>query len=229
MTAEVVIQGELRDQVGTGVSRELRRNGRVPAVIYGNGKENIYVSLPKKAANALFNTFEFKTKIVNLQINDKKFSVLPKEANLHPVTDDVEHIDFMFLDGQDKIRVNVPIYYSNSDKSLGIKRGGVLSVVFRNILVDTKANNIPEYIEISLENLVIGDVIRFSDIKFPEGVKPVEKNMKLTVAKFVGRREIKLDEEVAATAAEGETAATTTEGAAAAPAPAAAKKAEEKK
>lgn len=198
MTTELLIQGELREKCGTSTARMARRENMIPGVLYGKNQQPIHVNLPAKEVNALANTFEFKTRIIEIEVNSKRYKVLPREVNFHPVTDNVEHIDFMFLNEKDSIRVDVPIYYSNADKSVGIKRGGALNAVFRSIKVESKANNIPEYLEVNLEGTVVGDVIRFSNIKFPEGVNPVEKNMKLTVAKIVGKRSLELEAKAAA-------------------------------
>lgn len=195
MTTEVLIHGSLRDDLGSGAARSLRRQNMTPGVIYGKNQEAIHVSLPSKEINALANTFEFKTKAINIVLGDKKYKVLPKEANLHPVTDKVEHVDFLSLNDKETIRVNVPLYFSNQDKSVGIKRGGALNAVFRNIKVSAVSSSIPEYIEVSLEDTVVGDVIRFADIKFPEGVTPVEKNMQITVAKIVGKKSLQIEED----------------------------------
>jgi large subunit ribosomal protein L25 len=204
MTTDVLIQGITRESFGTGASRSLRAEKMVPGVIYGKNKDQIHVALPAKEVNALANTFEFKTRPVTLEIGGKKYKVLPKEASLHPVTDNVEHLDFIFLQDGESIRVNVPVYYSNKDKSVGIKRGGALNAIFRNIKVEAKSNNVPEFLEIDLSGTVVGDVIRFADIKFPEGVRPLEKNMQVTVAKIVGKRSM---QDPVEGAAEGEEAA----------------------
>ncbi len=194
MTTEVLIQGELRESFGSSTARAIRNKNMVPAVVYGKNKEQLHVCLPAKEVNALANTFEFKTKAVTLEINKKKYTVLPREVNLHPVTDSVEHVDFMYLSGKEKLRVDVPLYYSNKDKSVGIKRGGALNAVFRDIKVEAQADAIPEYLEIDLSKTVVGDVIRFSDISFPEGVRPIEKNMQVTVAKIVGKRSLEVQQ-----------------------------------
>lgn len=193
MTTEVLIHGELREKFGTGSARDLRRRGFVPGVIYGKNSDVMHVTLPAKKVNALANTFELKTRVVELEVNNKKHRVLPRDVNFHPVSDDVEHIDFMFLNDKETIKVDVPIYYSNADKSIGIKRGGALNAVFRSVKVRAKASAVPEYLEIDLTGTVVGNVIRFRDIKFPEGVEPVGKSMDITVAKIVGKRSLELE------------------------------------
>lgn len=193
MQAEYVLNANERPVLGTGNARALRREGYVPAVIYGKGKENLHLAISQKEVNMLFNSFEFNTTPVTIKLGKTTIKALPKDALLHPVTDQVEQIDFMFLDGAERIKVDVPVYFKGRDKSPGIKLGGVLNIVFRKIKVYADPKSIPDSIEVDLSSKVVGDSIRLRDITFPKNVTPIEKNLTLTVCKIVGKR-AKLEE-----------------------------------
>lgn len=195
MTA-VVLKANTRKASGTGSARSLRRDGMVPAVIYGKGKEELFISLTQKEVQLLQNKFTFFSTPLVVEVDGKKYNVLPKAVSLHPVTDMVEHVDFVFLDGVDTVKVKVPLLFTGRDKSVGLKRGGVFNIVQRSLEVKVSPKNIPSVIEVNIADVGIGIPVRFKDISLPANCVATIKDPNYTIAKLVGKK-VKGDEAAA--------------------------------
>lgn len=215
------IAAEPRAARGKGGARELRRAGRVPAVIYGGGKKEVNVSVNLKELTNEYNRGHFTSKIYVLDTGKEKFRVLPIDVQKHPVTDILEHADFVHVEPGSEIRVKVKVVFKNADKSPGIKRGGVLNVIRHDVELLCVENKIPKKLEIDLGSLQIGDSVHISNITLPEGARPKITNRDFTIATIVGRMKDEAEETaLLATRA----AAAAADAAKAAAAPAAAKK-----
>lgn len=214
MTDFVKFEAVARDNSGKGAARALRRDGRIPAIIYGGSEKTVMVSLPMKELNVELNKGGFRTKLVELTLNGKQLTVLPKELQKHPVTDAPEHLDFLRIGKDTIVVVAVPVKIINEDKSIGIKKGGIVNLVHRTFDFQCHPTKIPHFIEVDVSGLDIGGNLHISDLKLPEGVVPVDKT-NFTVVSLAMRVEEKEPEAVAAEAAEGAAPAA---GAAAAPA-----------
>jgi len=207
MNDALLIQGDLREQSGTGPSRSLRLAGRVPAVVYGKGQELKLFSISQKEADALYNNFQIKSAIINVKIGDASHAVLPKEFSLHPVTDSVEHVDFIFVDQATSIQIKIPVRIKGAAKSIGIKKGGLVNLVFRALPCRVSKDNIPPYIEIDITEMDIGVILTLKDITLPEGVKLLSKDLNQTLLRLTGKRKVVEEVESKEPTAEGEAAA----------------------
>jgi large subunit ribosomal protein L25 len=217
-----ILQANLRETHGKGSARSLRREGKIPGILYGKGQEPISISLFLKEVTQEYVRGRFRSRLIDIKLdNNKTVKALPKDLQFNPVTDVIEHVDFIKVEAGTPLRVMVPVKFSGQEKSMGIKRGGVLNIVRHEIEFYCAPDSIPTHIEINLEKLDIGTSVHINNIELPKGITPVIKR-NFTVATIAGRR-AEAEETKAADAAAG--AAT----GAAAPAAGAAKKPEAKK
>ena len=167
------LKAEAREQVGKGSARAVRRNGKVPAVIYGDKQPPLAIALSYKDVYYKIHGGGFLTTLATIDVGGKKIQVLPKDYQLDPVRDFPMHVDFLRIGKDTEVNVNVPVHFINEDKSPGIKRGGVLNIVRHEVEFHCPANAIPEFITVDLDGTDIGDSIHISAVKLPAGVKPV--------------------------------------------------------
>ncbi len=176
----------LREGTGKGVARALRREGLIPAVIYSREGKPMSFSLPKKELTITYHRGGFFNNVVNLTIGKDKVFALPKAVQLHPVTDVIEHIDFLEVNDKSIVRVQIPVRLLNVDRCIGIKRGGSLNVVRHTIELSCTPANIPAAIEIDMLAVNIGDSIHINSVQLPEGTKPtIARNF--TIVAVAGR------------------------------------------
>jgi large subunit ribosomal protein L25 len=176
------LKAELRDRVGKGSSRELRRKGLIPAVIYGDKQAPISIALPIKEVTLKIHAGGFMTTVATIDVDGKKISVLPKDYQLDPVRDTTMHVDFLRVTGDTQVTVEVPVHFVNEDKSPGIKIGGVLNIVRHEVELHCPANDIPEFLTADLTGLKIGDGIHISNIALPAGSTAVIADRDFTIA-----------------------------------------------
>tara|TARA_Y100000590_G_scaffold452924_1_gene596967 strand:- start:6 stop:740 length:735 start_codon:yes stop_codon:yes gene_type:complete len=192
---EVILDISSRDKTGKSNSKQLRNIGKIPAVIYGDKKEPAYISIDyPKIAKELATTSFFST-VFSLKLEKKKIKVLPREIQTDPVNDKPVHIDFLRVNDESKINISVPIIFLNEEKSPGLKSGGVLNVVRREIDLICKIKNIPEKLEADLSNLEVGSVIHMSDIKLEEDVVPQISDRDFTIATIAAPTVMPVEEE----------------------------------
>jgi large subunit ribosomal protein L25 len=207
MADTVEIKATARAGTGKGAARAVRRDGKVPGVVYGDKGEPETIALDHNDLFKLMHRGRFMSTVFDLTIDGKKSRVLPRDIQLDPVKDLPIHVDFQRVGPTSKVRVNVPVRFVNEALSPGLKRGGVLNIVRREVEVTCPANAIPEFFEFSLEGLEIGRSVHISATKLPEGVRPTILNRDFTVATIAGAASMKPDEEelaaAAAAAAEG--------------------------
>jgi len=180
-----VLKASLREKVGTNSSKKIRFNEKIPAIIYGDGKNPEPISLNVKDLRIEINKSAFLNKIYDLSIDKNKTRVIVQGISQNPVTDQLEHIDFLRVNDQTKVTIEVPVKFINETLSPGIKRGGVLNVVRYSIEVVCPVNKIPESFEFNLEGLEIGDSIHVSHTKIDDGVQPTIKDRDFTVASIL--------------------------------------------
>jgi len=202
MSEQLTLPAEARDRAGKGASRALRREGRVPAVVYGEKKEPLSVHVEEKLLTKMLHTGHFMNSIVMIDVGGKATRTLPKAVDFHPVSSRPIHVDFLRVGEHSKVTVAVPVRFDNEEASPGLKRGGVLNVVQHELELVCDAAHIPEEIHIPLDGLDIGDSIHISDVKLPEGTKAAIDDRDFTVATIVAPSAMKAEEEE--TAAEGE-------------------------
>lgn len=176
---------EKRERMGTGPARELRRRNMVPGIIYGAGKEPVMIALPAKELKMQYFKQGFLSHMFDIEIDSKhKYCALPKEIQLHPVTDEIEHIDFMHIDEKAPIKINVAIHFVNESKCVGLKQGGVLNAIRHSLEVYCLPSNIPESIDIDIAELTIGQSIHVKDLALPKGVE-TKLDQDITIATIV--------------------------------------------
>ncbi len=186
MSEQLTLAAETRGQVGKGASRSLRREGRVPAVIYGDKKEPVSIHLEEKALMRALMTGHFMNSTVILDVDGKNALTLPKDVSFDPVTDRPVHVDFLRIGAHSTVTVQVPVTFTNEDDSPGITKGnGVLNVIQHELELVCDASSIPDQIEISLAGREIGDIIHISNITLPKGVKPAITDRDFTIASIV--------------------------------------------
>jgi len=200
------LKAEAREQVGKGSARAVRRNGQVPAVIYGDKQPPLAIALSYKDVYYKIHGGGFLTTVATIDVGGQKISVLPKDFQLDPVNDNPVHVDFLRIGKNTEVNVNVPVHFINEEKSPGIKRGGVLNIVRHEVEFHCPANAIPEFITVDLDGTDIGDSIHISSIKLPENVKPVINDRDFTIATIASSSAMKsdADEDEAAPVAEAE-------------------------
>lgn len=201
MVQTVSIAAQPRQRAGKGAARAVRRAGRVPGVIYGNQQSPMLIDLDPKELDREVQKAGFFTRLFDIKVDGKTERVLPRDLQLHPVSDRPEHVDFMRVGANTRIRVSVPVKFQHQDRSPGLKRGGVLNIVRHTIEVYCTVENIPQQIAVSLEGLDIGDSVHISAVKLPEGVRPTITGRDFTVAAVAAPSVLKSPEEEAAEAA----------------------------
>ncbi|UXT49466.1 50S ribosomal protein L25/general stress protein Ctc [Agrobacterium tumefaciens] len=178
------LKAEARERVGKGSSRELRRNGLIPAVIYGDKQAPISIALSTNEVTKRIHAGGFMTTVAVIDVDGKKIKVLPKDYQLDPVRDFTMHVDFLRVSGNTLVNVEVPVHFENEEKS-DIKVGGVLNIVRHTVEFHCPANDIPEFITVDLTGLKIGDSVHISSVKLPKNVTPVIADRDFTIATIV--------------------------------------------
>lgn len=195
MSKHITLNAQSRARAGKGDARATRREGRVPAVIYGDKKEPISVSLDRIELEKLINTGSLFTHICDLKVGNDNHLVLARDVQYHPVTDVPLHTDFLRVTEKTRITVDVPVHFLNEEDCKGVKAGGILSIVRRTVELSCRANAIPESIEFDLTTSEIGDTIRMSDFNLPNGVEPSITDRDFTVANIAAPKKAEEVEE----------------------------------
>ena len=178
---------EIRERTGKGGAREARRNGKVPGVLYGGGEAPVAVNLKLNEVIKGINSGHFLTSTANLVHDGKKQLVIPQAIQLHPVSDMPLHVDLYRVNASQVISVEVPVHFLNEEESPGLKRGGSLNVVRFAVELNVRADSIPEALEADLTGLDVGDNVKISDIKLPDGAEPTITDRDFTIATIVGK------------------------------------------
>jgi large subunit ribosomal protein L25 len=238
MAATKQLAAVTRSGTGKGAARSVRREGRVPAVIYGGGMKPEPISVDFKDVNKLIYAGHFLTTIFELEVDGRKERVLPRDYQLDVVTDRPVHVDFFRLIPGSRVRIGVPVHVVNREVSPGVKKGGAVNLVLHTVEVMAPADNIPESVTVDLAGLDFQDSVHVSDLQLPEGCKAIGVAANLTVVTIVPPTVMAEEAPAAAAAAPAATAAAApaadakaaapAKGAAAAPAAAAAKPAAKK-
>ncbi len=204
MSEQLLLPAEARERAGKGASRALRREGRVPAVIYGEKKEPVSVHVEEKLLVKMMSNGHLMNSVVMVEVGGKANRTLPKDVQFHPVTSRPIHVDFVRIGEHAQVTVNIPVRFVDEEQAPGLKRGGVLNVVRHELELVCDAATIPGEIVISLAGLDIGDAVHISNVNLPEGAKPTIDDRDFTVATLVAPSAMKAEaeEEEAAAAAD---------------------------
>jgi large subunit ribosomal protein L25 len=206
MSDALTLPAEPRERAGKGASRALRREGRVPAVVYGGKEEPLAIHIEAKELVRQMGTGHFMNSIVMVEVGGKQVRTLPKDVALHPVTDRPLHVDFLRLSKDAKIQVAVPVVFVNEEESPGLKKGGVLNVVRHELELVCESDKIPDEISLDVTGLEVGDSIHISSVTLPEGSVSAITDRDFTIATIVAPSALKSDaaEATEAEAAEGD-------------------------
>ena len=204
MSEQLTLSAEARDRAGKGASRALRREGRVPAVIYGNNEEPQSIHVEEKLLSKLLGTGHFFNSVVMVEVNGKAVRTLPKDVAFHPVTDRPLHADFLRVSEHATVNVNVPVRFENEDAAPGLKKGGVLNVVRHDVELIVDAANIPEDVVVDLKGFEVGDSIHISAVTLPKGAKTAIDDRDFTIATIVAPSALKSSEGDTTKEGEGE-------------------------
>ncbi len=173
--ATIEVNAMARSVQGTGASRRLRRTGKVPAIVYGANEQAQVIELDHKAIMLQLRQEAFHASILAMNVDGKKQNVLLRDVQMHPWKQEVLHIDFQRVDAKQKIHMRVPLHFVNEEVGPGVKLGGgVVNHVMTEVEVSCLPANLPEYVEVDLAAMELGDSIHLSEVKLPEGVESVQ-------------------------------------------------------
>jgi large subunit ribosomal protein L25 len=194
MSDQLVLSAETRDRGGKGASRELRREGRVPAVVYGGKEEPLMIHVEEKLLMKQLMTGHFMNSVVMIDVGGKQIRTLPKDVAFHPVKDRPIHADFLRISKDSKVQVAVPVVFINEEASPGLKRGGVLNIVRHELELICDADKMPDDIEIDVTGFDVGDSIHISAVTLPKGSESAITDRDFTIATIVAPSAMKSSE-----------------------------------
>jgi len=202
MAKNIQMSASKRERAGKGVARALRREDKIPAVIYGDKKEPVTISMTAKEANLEFNKGQMLSTLCELDVDGEKTLVLARDVQLHPVRDNVLHIDFLRVSDKTTITVAVPVNFINQEEAKYQEGRGVFNINRYEVDVVCKAKNIPDEIIVDVKDFEIGDSVKISNATMPDGARPAIDDRDFTIATISAPRS--LEELEAEEAAEGE-------------------------
>lgn len=194
MSQSSTLKAEPRTRVGKGSARALRREGKIPAVIYGDKQAPLSITV---SANEIYHRIyrgHFTTTIVDIEVDGKTIRALPREYQMDPVKDMPLHVDFLRVSKGAVVTVEVPVQFINEEQSPGLKRGGVLNVVRHQVEVECPADAIPEHIVVDLTGVDLGDSIHISAVALPKNVTPTITDRDFTIATIAAPAGLKSEE-----------------------------------
>jgi len=199
-----ILKATKRNTASAGQVNKLRTEGFIPAVLYGGKKNNINLSLKKLHLKDLIKTETFMSKVFNLDIDGSPEKVLPRDVAYDPVSDEPIHIDFLRIVEGSKLILEIPVRFINSEKSPGLKKGGVLNIERRKVELKCPAEKIPDEIIVDLDNTEINTSLKISSVKLPDGVVPTITDRDFVIGTVVAPTVLVEPEKVEEAPAEGE-------------------------
>jgi large subunit ribosomal protein L25 len=215
----VKLEAAARDRIGKGAARQARREGKIPAVIYGAKKPPVSITID---GNTIFKQYlkgHFTSTVFEINVGSDMHRVIARDLQLDPVRDTPVHADFLRIAEDGLVRIHVPVKFTNEALSPGLKRGGVLNIVRHDVEVFCPYDRMPSHFEINLEGAKIGQSIHISAVTLPEGVTPTISDRDFTIATIAGRLKVEGGDEAEAGAAAAPAAEAKAGEAKAAPAP----------
>ncbi len=211
MTETHTLTAQPRERAGKGAARRDRREGRVPGVIYGDGKDPSLFTIDPGTLDRELNSPGFFTRLFEIQLKGKRGKQLAicRDLQFDPVTDRPIHLDMLRVSAKTEVTVQVPVHFINEEESPGIERGGVLNIVRHEVEMIARADNLPDYLEVDLTGYEINDSIHISQVEVPEGARPTIDDRDFTIATIAAPSAVRAEaaEEQEAAEAEGEEAA----------------------
>ncbi len=187
MAEAIELKAHTRGRTGTGGARAVRREGRIPGIIYGGSDKPLNISLETKEVSKQISTGHFQSTVYMLDMDGTKIRAIPRDVQVDPIRDFPIHVDFLRLAKNASVDVDVPVHFLNEAASPGLKRGGVLNVVRHEITLRCPADNIPDSIKVDLTGTEIGDSVHISAVKLPEGAVPTITDRDFTIFTIAGR------------------------------------------
>lgn len=185
------IQATVRDAQGTGASRRLRREGKTPAVLYGENQNATAIAVDHKTVFYSLDKEAFHTQLIKLTLDGKTHDVIVRDFQVHPFRQEVQHLDFQVVDLNKPLKMRIPVHVVNAEKSQAVKlQSGRVSLLTTGVEVIVDPKNIPAALELDCAEVVAGDILHLSDITYPEGVSSValKRNSNLAVATVTGKK-----------------------------------------
>lgn len=213
--SDIVLSVEVRERTGKGGSRQARRDGLVPATLYGGGQDPVSVTLKHNEVIKAINSGKLLANMIRIDHKGETQTVFARDVQFDPVKDLPLHVDFQRVSAKDVISVEVSVHFTGEEKSKGIIRGGVLNVVRHTIEVNCPAGQIPDSITVDISGLDIGDSVHISDVSLPENVEPTITDRDFTIATMQGSRalvEEEAEDDEDADGVEGDDAEASAEG-----------------
>ena len=205
----ISLSAEPRASAGKGAARAMRRAGRVPGIIYGDGKEPMQISLePRELARAV-NRAGFFATVVDVAVDGAVHRTLAREVQHHPISDVALHVDFMRVSAGARVNVSVPVSFINQENSPGLRRGGILNIIRHSIDIACAVDAIPDRLVVDLSGLEIGDSVHIDSVTLPEGVRSVLSSRDSTIASIAASSAVREEALAAATTAPAEEEAAT--------------------
>ena len=199
------LNANLRIKTGTGESRQNRKENLIPGIIYGEMKDPLAINIENKVLKKEVQKPDFFSKQFDIIINKEKHRVLAKDVQFHPVKETILHVDFLRIGKDTKVTVAIPVKFINENLCNGLKQGGVINVVRREVEIISPVSSIPSFIEANLDGLEIGDSIHISSVNLGSNITTVIKDRDFTIATIAPPTVIKVEEKVEETEAEEDT------------------------
>ena len=185
MAQATELKAQVRSGVGKGAARAVRRQGLIPAVIYGNKQDPLPIAISYNEAMKRIFAGGFLSHVMTLDVDGEKHRVLPRDYQLDPVKDKAMHVDFLRVGPNTTLNVEVHVSFLNDTASPGLKRGGTLNVVRHTVELTCPVDSIPEAVEVDLTGLEIGDSVHIDAVTLPAGVRPAIRDRNFTIATIV--------------------------------------------
>jgi large subunit ribosomal protein L25 len=200
----ISLTAEARASAGKGAARATRRAGRVPGIIYGDGKDPVQISLASRDLSRAVAQAGFFATLVDVSVDGTVHRTLAREVQHHPVTDAALHVDFMRVGPGAQVTVSVPVHFVNHERSPGLRRGGILNIIRHTIDMVCAVDSIPERLTVDLDGLDINGSIHISAVAMPPGARPVVTARDFTIASVAASSAVREEAMAAASAAPGE-------------------------
>jgi large subunit ribosomal protein L25 len=206
MTETHTLTAQPRERAGKGAARRDRREGRVPGVIYGDGKDPSLFTIDPGTLDRELNSPGFFTRLFEIQLKGKRGKQLAicRDLQFDPVTDRPIHLDMLRVSAKTEVTVQVPVHFINEEECPGIERGGVLNIVRHEVEMIARADNLPDYLEVDLTGYEINDSIHISQVEVPDGARPTIDDRDFTIATIAAPSAVKAEAAEEQEAAEAE-------------------------
>ena len=203
MSANFIVEAEVRTGSGSAASRRARRNGQVPVVVYGGGEDEQYLLVDHNKISLQLNVEAFHSALVQLHVGDDLQRAILRDVQMHPFKQQVMHLDFQRVSRKDKITMTIPLHFNGEEDAPGVKvENGIMSHSMTSIDITCLGSDLPEYIAVDVSHLNMGESVSLGEVKMPEGVELAssiqESDLELSIASVLAPKKPQVDEELEA-------------------------------